>query len=128
MKADLHEIFDTASLLLESLGFPIFKPLVHKAATVEPEEENELWHIKGPSADATGVFSSDGFIVLKDSKAKLEFTPSMRDGAQIPIRDTGQRLYCQCWTLEDESDAMWKLYGRSSTGVCVTTSVNDLLF
>lgn len=43
MKADLQEIFETGSLLLESLGYPIFKPLVEKQSTGAPEEEKELW-------------------------------------------------------------------------------------
>ena len=49
-----------------------------------------------------------------------------RDGKQIDLRKAGQKLYCQCWTLEVESDAMWKLFGSQSTGVRVTTLVKDL--
>ncbi len=49
-------------------------------------------------------------------------------GESISIREVGQNLYCQSWTLENESDAMWKLYGRRSTGVCITTTAKELLF
>jgi len=76
MKADLQEIFETGSLLLESLGYPIFKPLVEKQSTGAPEEEKELWYLEGPAVKATGLFTSDGFIVLKGSLARAKFTPS----------------------------------------------------
>ena len=49
-----------------------------------------------------------------------------RNGKQIDLRKAGQKLYCQCWTIEKESDAMWKLFGSQSTGVRVTTSVKNL--
>jgi hypothetical protein len=87
MKADLHEIFDTASLLLENLGFPIFKPLVQKAQPGESNEERDLWYREGPSAQATALFTSDGFIVLKGSKARAKFAPSSADSNFSRKRD-----------------------------------------
>ncbi|MDQ8187679.1 GIY-YIG nuclease family protein [Pelagicoccus sp. SDUM812002] len=77
--ADLHEIFETGSLLLESLGYPIFKPLVSKPETNLSESENEKWYLKSKDVDAIGVFTTEGFILLKNSKLRAEFTPGAVD-------------------------------------------------
>ncbi len=85
--ADLSEIFETGSLLLESLGYPIFKPLVTKTTIEESGAEQELWYLEGPSAKATALFTSDGFIVLKGSKTRAQFTTSAQDSNFSRKRD-----------------------------------------
>ncbi len=46
----------------------------------------------------------------------------------VPLQKAGRKLYCQSWTLEEESDAMWKLFGSRGKGVRVTARSWDLLF
>ncbi|MDD4347547.1 MAG: GIY-YIG nuclease family protein [Lentisphaerae bacterium] len=75
IRADLDEIFDTGKLLLESLGYPIFEPLVKRKESGEIQEA-ELWYCKGPNADAVGMPSEKGFVVLKGSKFRKVFTAS----------------------------------------------------
>lgn len=78
--ADLVEIFDTGRLLLQSLGYPIFEPLVKREVSGEVIEA-ELWYCKGPSAEATGMMTESGFVVLKGSKCRKEFAPSAAGSA-----------------------------------------------
>ena len=51
-----------------------------------------------------------------------------RDGKPVPLQEAGRKLYCQSWTLEEESDAMWKLFGSGGKGVRITAKSWDLLF
>ena len=39
-----------------------------------------------------------------------------RDGKRVPLQEAGRKLYCQSWTLEKESDSMWKLFGSQGKG------------
>lgn len=87
MKADLEEIFETGTLLIESLGYPIFKTFVEKSDTGEVEENQELWYLEGPQAKATGTFTSEGFIVLKGSRARAQFAQSATDSFFSRKRD-----------------------------------------
>lgn len=69
IQADLHEIFETGSLLLQSLGYPIFEPLL--GPTSDPKDD---WYLTGPGANATATFTSEGLIVHKGSKCRKELT------------------------------------------------------
>lgn len=75
IRADLEEIFETASLLIESIGYPIFRPILEPIPTLNETDEEE-WFLKGLSATAKGLFSSSGFVVLEGSKCRAEFAPS----------------------------------------------------
>ena len=47
-----------------------------------------------------------------------------------PINLSGMRsrFYGQCWSLKDESDAMWRIYSSDHYGVRIKTSAKMLLF
>lgn len=55
-------------------------------------------------------------------KSKLKFP----DGSQIEL-DTYERLYGQCWTTSNASDAMWRIYSPDKRSVRIRTSVDKLL-
>ncbi len=58
-------------LLLATLGFPVLIPLTSK-------QEYKTYYCKGPSADAKGMLTEEGFVVLKDSIARKEWTEAVR--------------------------------------------------
>lgn len=37
-----------------------------------------------------------------------------------------KNIYGQCWTLNDETDAMWRIYSKDCTGVKVKTTIRKL--
>jgi hypothetical protein len=74
MQADVAEVFETAEVLLNTLGFPIFEPAVNRAA-----EADSMFYCKRGGADARGVYNEEGFVVLKGSLARRETTPSSHD-------------------------------------------------
>ena len=69
LQADCHEIHGTAATLLATLGQPIFEPLTN-APTAKGEKE--LFFCKGSGADGVGEYTTEGFVVLKGSKGRIE--------------------------------------------------------
>lgn len=74
MQADVAEVFETAEVLLNTLGFPIFEPAANRAA-----EADAVFYCKRGGADARGVYNEEGFVVLKGSLARRETTSSSHD-------------------------------------------------
>ncbi len=74
MHADVAEVFETAEVLLNTLGFPIFEPAANRAA-----EADAVFYCKRGGADARGVYNEEGFVVLKGSLARRETTSSSHD-------------------------------------------------
>jgi len=44
----------------------------------------------------------------------------------IELGSTFSKLFGQCWTLEEETDAMWRIYPRKKKGVKVKTTAGKL--
>jgi hypothetical protein len=74
MQADCHEIYETMSTLLTTLGYPIFEPLLKPSVTPTPQE---IFFCKGSEADGRGTYTDEGFVVLKDSTGRVENVPSI---------------------------------------------------
>ena len=66
---DLLDNFETAKILLGTLGYPIFE---------EKSKSNnkESFYCKGRNASAVGELTDDGFLVYKGGKCNLRLTPS----------------------------------------------------
>lgn len=67
MEADVLDAFETAGVLLSTLGFPVFQPLV---GTPKTEAEERVYRCSGPDAAGQGRLTEDGFVVLKGSLAR----------------------------------------------------------
>ena len=74
LQADCLEIFETGRTLLATLGYPVFDPLV--APTAAPNAE-EVFFCKAAGVDGRGLYTADGFVVLKDSVGRREGVPSI---------------------------------------------------
>lgn len=44
------------------------------------------------------------------------------DGQRIDLGTESQRLFCSCWSIHEESDAMWRLYCREGGAKISTTA------
>lgn len=67
----MAEAFETAEVLLSTLGFPIFGPAASRDAGADA-----VFFCRRGGADARGVYNEEGFVVLKASLARLEMTSS----------------------------------------------------
>ncbi len=77
MRADVAEVFETAEVLLSTLGFPLFEPAVSRAT-----EERDVFCCKRGGADARGVYNEEGFVVLKGSLARRDPALSTHDAIE----------------------------------------------
>lgn len=84
LQADCHEIHETAATLLATLGQPIFEPLTN-APTLKGEVE--LFYCKGSGADGVGEYTTEGFVVLKGSRGRLENVASIQGKSNERFRE-----------------------------------------
>ncbi len=59
-KADADEFAENIKILLSASGFSFIKDPTK-------EDKNEYWYCKGKDASAKGMFTTEGFVVFKDS-------------------------------------------------------------
>ena len=86
--ADLHEIFETVALLLQSVGYPIFEPLIGATSGGEPDEGSDIeWQLKGPQANARAVLTADGIVVRAGSICRKQFAKSAEGNPVVKKRD-----------------------------------------
>ncbi|EGR0589568.1 TPA: GIY-YIG nuclease family protein [Vibrio cholerae] len=78
LKADCDEIHDIGSLLLATLGYPIFEPLTEP----KTEKAEQIFICNRAGVDAKGIYTSEGMVVLKGSSAPM-----------TTQRKTDQRFY-----------------------------------
>jgi hypothetical protein len=123
MEADVLDAFETGSVLLSTLGFPLFEPLVGKA-TVNVEEKT--FYCSGPDAKGTGRMVADGFVVLKGSIARAESVASahkyvstrrqsmIASGALVP--DGSSLRFTDDYLFDSPSGAAMLVLGRTANG------------
>ncbi|EDP70140.1 hypothetical protein FBALC1_11422 [Flavobacteriales bacterium ALC-1] len=68
---DLLDNFDTAKILLATLGYPIFEEK-RKAKSVK-----ELFYCKGKDASAIGELTDDGFLVYREGRCTIKESNSI---------------------------------------------------
>ena len=75
LEADCNEIFDTARTLFATLGYPVFESLTKHVHT---SRETDLFYCRASGANGKGIYTEDGFVVLKDSIGRLENLSSIK--------------------------------------------------
>ncbi len=83
LEADCLEIFETGRTLLATLGFPIFEPV---AAPIVSDEPSERLYLKTSVAEGSGLYTTEGFVVLKGSVARKGSVPSIVGTAEERFR------------------------------------------
>ncbi len=74
LEADCLEIFETGQILLSTLGYPIFDP-VAKSSTLP--KADDVFYCKASGANARGLYTQEGFVVLKGSIGRKDNVPSI---------------------------------------------------
>ena len=79
IRAEVEEIFETGSLLLQSLGYPIFEPLTVKPSGKKKAGDHATeWFLKGPAASAKAVLTPDGIVVRAGSLSESNLSRAQR--------------------------------------------------
>lgn len=84
LEADCFEIYTTGHTLLATLGYPIFDAVAKPISTVMPDE---IFYCKASGADGRGMYTEEGFVVLKGSVGRKENVPSIIGTAGEKLRD-----------------------------------------
>ena len=125
LEADCQEIHETAATLLATLGQPIFEPLTNAPAF--PNEEKEFFHCKGSGADGVGEYTTEGFVVLKGSRGRVENVASIQGTSNERFRNQlitegvmatkdGMLAFIRDHLFASPSMAAMTLMGRSANG------------
>ncbi len=124
LAADCHEIHETAATLLATLGQPIFEPLTSGPTA---KGEKELFYCRGPGADGVGEYTSEGFVVLKGSRGRIENVASIQGKSHERYRDQlvtegimvtqdGAYVFTRDHLFSSPSMAALAVMGRSANG------------
>jgi Domain of unknown function (DUF4357) len=142
LEADCQEVFETVSFLTTALVYPLFDELPTKQKTQanfntqssstqndsNASNETRIYFCKGKGgADAQGVYSADGFVVFKGSKARKTVVDSFKEDrfmnrrnilfSQGKIQDTGDVLeFIEDVLFSAPSAASDMVLGRASNG------------
>jgi len=87
LEADCIEILETAQVLLATLGYPLFDALA-KSGT-EPSGA-QSFACRSSGADGRGMYTSDGFVVLKGSRGRREVVTSVKGTSIAKQRESLQ--------------------------------------
>lgn len=85
MEADCHEIFETGRTLLATLGYPLFDSVSSSASTITQQEE--IFHCRAGGCDGRGLYTPEGFVVLKGSIGRRENVKSIQGKANERFRN-----------------------------------------
>lgn len=124
LAADCLEIFETGQTLLATIGYPIFAPVAKSVATAET---HEVFFCKAAGANAHGLYTEEGFVVLKGSIGRKENVPSIKDTSleQLRMKLVESGIMCvQGETVVFEKDHLFRspstaaiaILGRRSNG------------
>ncbi|KWU26455.1 excinuclease ABC subunit C [Burkholderia cenocepacia] len=75
MQADCDEIFDTAKVLLATLGYAVFDPVL----TQQEAAEGTPYFCEKSGAKAEGKYTPEGFVVLSGSTGRAEVSSSFEN-------------------------------------------------
>ena len=83
LEADCHEIQDTVRVLLATLGYPVFEAVGKLVA----KESAEVFLCRANGAEGRGLYTTEGFVVLKGSTGRRESVPSIRGTGEARFRE-----------------------------------------
>jgi len=92
-RAEMEEFIENIKMLVNTLGHKVFDEKIK----FQPKQKQETFYLKAPrGADARGISTSDGFAVMKGSKAAISTVASMTQN-YINLR---QQLISQAIMIE----------------------------
>ena len=83
LEADCLEVFETSRTLLATLGYPFFDPV----AKPGDASGDEVFSCTGSGVDGRGIYTQEGFVVLKGSKGRKDNVNSIKDTADERFRN-----------------------------------------
>jgi hypothetical protein len=73
LASDCLEIFETGEVLLATLGYPLFESVARLSGSAK---KDEIFYCTASNAKGRGLYTPEGFVVLKGSTGRKECVPS----------------------------------------------------
>ena len=83
MEADCHEIYDTARALLSTLGYSLFDSVTNNDGG---GKDGEIFYCTVAGTSGRMLYTSEGFVVLKDSLGRKANQPSIAETSDERFR------------------------------------------
>ncbi|MHB8348558.1 MAG: GIY-YIG nuclease family protein [Acidiferrobacterales bacterium] len=83
LEADCHEIQETARVLLATLGYPVFESVTRPMERAGTEE----FFCRANGAEGRGLYTTEGFVLLKGSTGRRENVPSIQGTSDERFRE-----------------------------------------
>jgi len=77
IEAECYEYFETGSTLLSSLGYPLFSAVVSNRES--DNQETTVYQCKASGTEGRGLYTPEGFVVLKGSVGRVATVKSLQD-------------------------------------------------
>lgn len=127
-QSEMEEFIENIKLLINTLGFKIFEPLLKTHQSQENQESNTFYIQAAKGANASGQATSEGFVVLKGSKIANSITKSypknwkkLRDSLMqdsiIVQNDNLEYSFTRDYLFTSPSSAAAIVMGRSANGL-----------
>ena len=126
LEAECLEVFETGSVLVSSLGYPLFDPV---AKPEQSEEPADILSLRSPSngVEARGLYTAEGFVVLAGSVGRVDTAPSLGDsnarwrqrlldGGVMRADEQGRLVFPKDHLFKSPSGAAIALLGRTANG------------
>jgi hypothetical protein len=126
LEAECFEVFETGSVLVSILGYPLFDPVAKPKQSQEPAE---ILNLRSPSngLEAKGLYTAEGFVVLAGSVGRVDTAPSLGDankrwrqrlldGGVMQTDDQGRLVFPKDHLFRTPSGAAIALLGRTANG------------
>lgn len=73
LEADCLEVLETTRVILGTLGYPIFEPLLSQQ---QKHSERERFYCTRAGINAVGEYTDEGFVIIKGSTGRADASPS----------------------------------------------------
>lgn len=122
LEADCQEIFDTASTLLSTLGYPLFVAL--KSSTTITDDD-EVFYCTGADAEGRGLYTQEGFVVLAGSSGRIQNSPSIGSREEFRLKlidsdvikqESERIIFVRDYLFNSPSAAAVAVMGRRANG------------
>jgi hypothetical protein len=125
-QAEMEEFIEYIKILINTMGFKVFEPLIKVESS--SEETEEYFYIKGArGADGRGKRTSDGFVVFAGSQVAVDTVPSFPKGFNalrdelidngIIIKKDEALVLVSDYLFSSPSAAAAVIMGRSANGL-----------
>ena len=79
----MEEFIENITILINALGYKVLEPIITRDTDQKGTDKSEEYHITVGTAKATGVVTSEGFVVYKGAVASAKIRDSLLSSGKV---------------------------------------------